>query len=334
MVITTGEGADRVRLELLSEDKAWFHHLIQEYQLPDIHFDEGDIRVIRDEKGQISSDIRTPRQNSQIADQIVEIVQGLAQDNDSAIHASIAGGRKTMGFYLGYAMSLCGRPQDRLSHVLVEEDFEGNSEFFYPSSKSKTIYGRDGKPLDASRARVMLADIPFVRLRDGLPEQLLSGRASFSEIVNAAQRLYGEISLKINPLARCIECAGVPVELTTTEMAFYLFMAHRVLDGKPAVRWDDEGWKANYLYAYRCLVSEYSAEYEKFEEVRMLLEKADPEDEKNYFEQRKSRTNSALKTKLGKKLAEPYLIQRSGLRGRSRYGINIDADAIELMNGH
>jgi CRISPR-associated protein (TIGR02584 family) len=34
---------------------------------------------------------------------------------------SIAGGRKTMGFYAGYALSLYGRAQDRMSHVLVEE---------------------------------------------------------------------------------------------------------------------------------------------------------------------------------------------------------------------
>jgi CRISPR-associated protein (TIGR02584 family) len=59
-------------------------------------------------------------------------VRELTADPDCAIHASIAGGRKTMGFYLGYALSLFGRPQDRLSHVLVSSPFESNQNFFYP----------------------------------------------------------------------------------------------------------------------------------------------------------------------------------------------------------
>jgi CRISPR-associated protein (TIGR02584 family) len=39
-------------------------------------------------------------------------------DPQASLHVSIAGERKTMGFYVGYALSLFGRTQGRLSHVL------------------------------------------------------------------------------------------------------------------------------------------------------------------------------------------------------------------------
>ena len=42
-----------------------------------------------------------------------------------------------MGYYLGYALSLFGRSQDRLSHVLVSDGYEGHPEFYYPSKNSK-----------------------------------------------------------------------------------------------------------------------------------------------------------------------------------------------------
>lgn len=38
-----------------------------------------------------------------------------------------------MGFALGYAMSLFGRPQDCLSHVLVSDPYERVPDFYYPT---------------------------------------------------------------------------------------------------------------------------------------------------------------------------------------------------------
>lgn len=42
-----------------------------------------------------------------------------------------------MGFYAGYALSLYGRKQDRMSHVLVEDKYEQAVNFFYPSANPK-----------------------------------------------------------------------------------------------------------------------------------------------------------------------------------------------------
>lgn len=68
-----------------------------------------------------------------------------------------------MGFYVGHALSLHRRGQDRLSHILVEP----HPEFYYPTPHSRVIYAQrpNRKPLDT----VTLAEIAFVRMRHGLP---------------------------------------------------------------------------------------------------------------------------------------------------------------------
>lgn len=119
-LITTSTGAEGARLNLLLPD-GWFHRLRADFQLPDIEFPVSNIHILKDGAGQPLDDIRTPEQNTLAADFITETLRRLTEDPASELHVSIAGGRKTMGYYLGYALSLYGRPQDRLSHVLVSD---------------------------------------------------------------------------------------------------------------------------------------------------------------------------------------------------------------------
>lgn len=130
-LLTTSEGARLAKAALLHADGGQFHALLADY--PGIGrpaFDEGSIQVITGPDGQPLADIRTPEENAAAADCITALVAGLTRDEHAALHVSIAGGRKTMGFYLGYAFSLYARPQDRLSHVLVSSPFENHPEFF------------------------------------------------------------------------------------------------------------------------------------------------------------------------------------------------------------
>ena len=102
-LITTAEGAERARLALLSEQPGWFARLLGDYQLPPIHFTPGQIHSILDTDGQPLADIRSAEDNERMADAITERVRLLTVDPETELHVSIAGGRKTMGFYLGYA---------------------------------------------------------------------------------------------------------------------------------------------------------------------------------------------------------------------------------------
>ena len=327
-LLTTAEGAERARLTLLSDEPGWFHRLRQDHGLPEIRFALNTIHILRAADGRPLNDIRELADNEAIADAITAQVRELTADPDSAVHASLAGGRKTMGFYLGYALSLFGRPQDRLSHVLVSSPFESNANFFYPTPIPKVIFanGPDQRPLDASAATVMLADIPFVRLRDGLQEALLRDGASFSEVVRQAQRNLAAPSLTLDAASCRVRCGETVLRLTPISFAWLAWFARRALGGLPAIHHTEANF-AEFLAEYRALTDELSSEYER---AAKALREDDGEAFKHYFEQR----NSKLKRELGKTLgltgAQPYLIQGDGQRPRSRYALRLEPHQIRF----
>jgi len=325
-LITTSEGAERARLSLLSQEPGWFARLIRDYGLPPIAFTETDIDVLRDAGGSALGDIREQRDNERVADHITETVRALTADPDTALHVSIAGGRKTMGYYAGYALSLFGRVQDRLSHVLVSEPFEQSWEFFYPTPYSRVITTRDNKLADTRDARVTLAHVPFVRLRDGLPERLLAGYASFGETVAAAQRAMQPPALDIDLAAQRIRAAGEVLTMPPATLAFYAMMARRRVLGLHAARWTTDGIDRQYLAEYRRIVGDLSGELERVEAALADGMTAD------YFDQRKSRTNAALTEALGSQLAASYLIQADGGRPSTRYRLVIEPSAIRFAD--
>ena len=118
--------------------------LKEEYSLPDFIFDEDHIWLIEDDAGNYLQDAKSVEDQTFMADFITRKVYELTQNDDIAIHASLAGGRKTMAFYFGYAMSLFGREQDVLSHVFVDDDYEFVRDFWYPNKTSRWVTGKFG----------------------------------------------------------------------------------------------------------------------------------------------------------------------------------------------
>jgi len=320
-LLTTHEGAEAARLGLLSEEPGWFHRLCQDYDLPAIRFDLSHIHTLRDTQGQPLSDIRTPEDNQRAADTITEMVRHFTADPAAALHVSIAGGRKTMGYYLGYALSLFGRPQDQLSHVLVSEPFESCPDFYYPTRYSRVIVLRDNRLADTREARVTLAEIPFVRLRDEISNRLLNRAASFGQTVAAAQRALLPPELVIDLPGRRLTAAGERVDLAPVDLAFYSLMARRQCQGKGYVRRGADGLDQAFLAEYRQIVGNHSGDLERIEDA--LAQGMDVA----YFDQRKSRVNGLLEEVLGRQLAAPYLIQADGRRPKTRYGLGLAAEA-------
>jgi CRISPR-associated protein, NE0113 family len=189
-VLTTQTGYNNIVRNLLGED-GFFTRLCKDYNLPEIQFGERNIHVIHDADGEKLSDIRTPEENNLAADMIVNFIRQQCADDKTELHVSIAGGRKSMGFYIGYALSLFGRPQDKLSHVLVTEGFENNPLFFYPTHYDNYISKKPYDPnctetINTREAKVMQAEIPFVRMSYGLPN-LAQNNVSYSEAVQLLQ---------------------------------------------------------------------------------------------------------------------------------------------------
>lgn len=325
-LITTAEGAERVRVSLLNPDHGHFHQLCRDYRLSGIDFTMDKVHIFRDESGQPLPDIRSAMDNRRCADFITETVREVTADPQSCLHVSIAGGRKTMGYYLGYALSLYGRSQDSLSHVLVSAPYESHPDFYYPTRESRLIHTRGDRPraYDAREARVSLAEIPFVRLRDGLPPSLMQGKANFSATVTQAQRALGPTELVIDLENKRLSVSGVVLDnIAAAPLAFYSWMARRCSKSLAPARYnDDKNLAGEFLDEYRQVVGESGGDYENAQNsLKNGMQKED-------FDYRCSRANDMLKQNLPPQLFERYRITGIGKRPETRYGLGLSADNI------
>ncbi len=329
-LLTTAEGAERARLTLLGDDPGWFHRLRRDYGLPNIRFTLDSLHILRAADGRPLDDIRGVADNEAIADAITNQVRELTADPDGAIHASIAGGRKTMGFYLGYALSLFGRPQDRLSHVLVSSPFESNPNFFYPAPVERVIFatGPDQRPLDASSATVMLADIPFVRLRDGLQESLLREGASFSDVVRQAQRNLAAPSLTLDAATCRVRCGETMLRLTPISFAWLAWFARRAQVGLPPLHWKRIGPAEveAFLAEHRAALNDPLAD----DDHPLIASRRREGIDKAFFEERTSKLKRELSRVLGGSTVARYTPQRQGKRRLAGHALGLEPHRIRF----
>lgn len=325
-VLTTSEGAERVRLALLSDQPGWFARFCKDYATPAITFDADHVHELLDRHGQPMPDIRTAQDNACAADQVAERVRALTQDPDTDLHVSLAGGRKTLGFFAAYALSLWGRPGDRLSHVLVDDPYESSWEFFYPTPYERIIETRDKKLADCRLARVTLADIPFVRMREGLPSALRDGRSGFAQAVAAAQGRLTPPTLCLDLEHRRIRCGATVFNMPPAELAFLSWFARRAVQGLPALptpKLADEPAAQAYLAEYQRVVSIIDDRGHTARRLAAGMDKA-------FFDERKSKLKRALVLALGEASARPYCVDG---RGRPKhYALGLPAQAIRYAS--
>ena len=251
-IITTTTGAEKVRKGLLVDGH--LGRLCEELGRNRPAFDETQILIIPDANGQPVEDARSLADHEALGDFIMTQVRDITADEYTILHASLAGGRKTMTFYLGYAMCLFGRSQDTLSHVLVSERFENLPEFWYPSQlqgdlKKTSRTGELLEVLKSADAQVTLAQIPFVRLhQDDLPKAMrevgktikLTDLIQRMNMGNSPDSIRLRIDLPKRELAIWSAETGqkyqVVVSLNKLELAFYVMCYRCAIDGIPVRR--------------------------------------------------------------------------------------------------
>ena len=327
-LVTTTEGRHRLTLGLLDPSDGRWRPFCAELGRPELEpaLTLERIHVIRDAEDQELADISQVAHNEAAADLMTRLMAELTSDPDAALHVSIAGGRKTMGFLLGYALSLFGRPQDRLSHVLVDPPFEAHPEFWYPPRRPRVLLDRGQRPIRTDEADVRLALIPFVRLRQGLPEAMLDGRSTYSETVASLDQSLAAPTLAIDLLAARLHCQGCHIELPELLLAVYAWLAERrrdpALPEGGAVAWRGAD-PARLLELYATLVGPASGAYET---VSKSL--ADGLTDA-WLDEKASRINRALRLALGP-AAAPYRIKTTGRRPFTRKGLDLPPAAITL----
>lgn len=333
-LVTTLDGAKRAIDTLLHND-CWFFRLCEEYSLPSIEFSEESIVILRNSEDVELRDIRTVDDNEVAANQIVEQVRNLTNDPESALHVSMAGGRKTMGYFTGYALSLFGRPQDRLSHILVTPPFESHPEFFYPAPQSRMIHSSmpESKPLDTHEAEITLASIHYVRLRDKLPQSVLDSGSNFLETVSAAQSAIGPPELIVDLKGKRISANKKVIKLPPAEIAFLAWFAERCQKSQdwiscPIDDFPEQEYAERYLKLYESVIGFMGSG----ERTAMRLKDGMT---REFFSQTKSKLSRKLKDELGREHAGPYLVKRDVKEKLIVYGLDLKPEHIQFKTlGH
>jgi CRISPR-associated protein (TIGR02584 family) len=237
-VLTTRTGKRAIEERLLGPQGSWRRFQREYPAARRFGLSRERVVVLRDAVGRPLLDVRSRDDNEAAADQIAEAVARLTDDGRPPLHASIAGGRKTMGYALAAAMMLYGRREDRLSHVLVHPPELEGSDFFYPARVvSRTLVcrlprGRTVK-VRAKDVKVELADLPFPRLR-GIRGMSALREKTFSRLVAELQAdldALAEPSVVVRFPEGLIFCGGRHVPLTPVRSAIYSLLAERRRDG-------------------------------------------------------------------------------------------------------
>lgn len=334
-LITTTTGAKKAYDLLLAPQTGWFYQLCRDYALTDIAFSESNIHVVTDSNQQPLEDIRSNDDNERVADFVTGMLREMTIDPDAALHVSIAGGRKTMGVYTHYALSLYGREQDRISHVLVSEPFESNENFFYPTPYDQDIRARNGKVINARDGRITLAQIPFVNLRHGIDDRLLHGDATFSQVVAAAKIALQPPSLVLDMGNRRVNAGGTIIQLSPASIAMLAVFARRCQMGESAisappkrVEGIEGGWQPDQAWRDRFL-DEYRAAHHEFDDIEKTEKVLEAGMDGDQFSRYLSRLHLQLKELLGRVTSQPYLIDDGGSRPRT-YALNLTPDRVHF----
>lgn len=289
---------------------------------------EPEILPMRDRSGRPLDDIASRDDNQAAADAITAAIRAATADPDLQLHVSIAGGRKTMGCLAGMALSLFGRAQDRLTHVLVDARFQAREDFFFPPDPPRRLPLPDGGTVDTRDCRVVLAEIPFVRLRGQWRAEAIGG--SYAAAVEAAQTALLPPMLELDIRSTTARFGAMPCRLTPSLFGVLLWFAERARRGDEAVLWTHERGVPEAL-ARDCLAAIMraagSAQHAAVRGVRRTFANGM---EKDFLAEKVSRLNRLMREALGPEAA-PYQVRREGRRPNTAYRLALPPESIRIV---
>jgi CRISPR-associated protein (TIGR02584 family) len=216
-VLTTTRGQDVIQSLLL--DGGRLQALCGELCVPapPLHF-----HPIQVPGGEPLDDVRSSAENTILANSTMTLVRELTSDPTCRLHASLSGGRKTMGFFVGYAMSLYGRPQDALYHVMVPPAFERCPDFFYIPKVPIDVLSADKHMLSTADATIEVANLPFLRLRQWVDEPILKQQSiDFGALTQRVQVSLDKPKLRFDDTACTVHFGEQNIALRPQLYALY-----------------------------------------------------------------------------------------------------------------
>ena len=296
-----------------------------------IAFGPEHVHVIRGADGAPVHDFATMEDSEATGNAILNVLRELVKDEDCAIHASIAGGRKSMGVMLALTMSLLGRQQDRLSQVLIPRVFEV-PHFYYPPPQPETMEGYGRQVVSTADARITLAMLPLLRVFDGLDLKLRDPGMSFESVIELGEMALEKQMIVIKPAQQRVQIGHLVCKLTAAETGFYTLLAERRLGGAVVpddtreraggVRWRLR-WKTDKTVGF-------FVDDEHFRRARNWCRKTELPDGTVDLRPRTSTINSKLVKAFGPDLAaQALIVGPQKTKGDGIYGL-FNADGIYI----
>ncbi len=342
-VITTSRGRELAEKALI--EGGILKRLSKDYGIPAIPLSGDSFVIPKDNSGGFLDDIRSDPENEIVGDLITNLIREKTAIPNSRLHCSLAGGRKTMSFYIGAAMQLFARPWDKLYHVLVTPEFESNPDFFYKPVKDILIECRmpDGakKRINTKNAEIRLAELPFIRLSG----KILLHKKSFSDLVEEGQREIDTATiqpeLRVDLIERTIYIGDTLIELVPVQMMLYTAFLRQKLENcryperqycddcrDCFIQHSDLTTKPFLEKAARDYSSIYSGQRLKADE---LLHKNPDGMKVETVRQNISKINKAIKEQLNDEVLLPYFIICTQKRyASSRYGVIAEKGRIRV----
>lgn len=312
VAITTTQGKSAIKEQLL-ESGSWQRlvtALAKEGLSVDgkLSFGSSDsIRILGDGSKDFD-DIASPQENDIAGDFILKVLRQYTEDTDTKLIASIAGGRKTMSALMLSCMSLLGREQDRVCHVLVNAPYEQRLDppFFFP--EKRVVHMLKDKKYSSAKAAPVLSDISFVRVRGWYEQE--SGRqpVSYSHMVslfrNSALPALNYPVITIDCATAEISCNDSCFTLTATHFAlFYAIMKRLKRDDMPN-EWNDMLDDMDEIHDLKNVPMKYSWWHDL----------ADKEIDTEKFNRWANNTRNKLSKEMDKRLCEALIPKLKGSR--------------------
>jgi len=238
VVITTKSGREVLQKTMMSGSPSVWERLKAALRKEKIAtegklvFGEASVHAIPDKDGNVLSDLRTGDDNLLAADFMLREIRQYTEASDTVVLCSIAGGRKTMSALLFSCMTLLGREDDKVYHVLLPPEFEGGSvqpPFFFPERGVTYTVANTGKKYKAEKICSELFEVPFVRMRGWYQDKFKTIPPSYRTLISRVQEVappavaYPEI--EIDAWHGWVKVEGNAVAMSKSCFAMLLLLA-------------------------------------------------------------------------------------------------------------
>jgi len=192
-------------------------------------------------------DIVTAEDSESVADTVMRAVRSLTTEPGTRVIASIAGGRKTLSALMTSCMTLLGRSQDMVCHVLVSPPYDNprlEPPFLFPEKGVKHRLPDATKGVLSVRAQVNLTEIPVVKVRGLYEKEYRQIPGDYMTLVRRIQGTtpepanYPEIVVDMNTAS--LSAGRMVVRLSAMEFALTLTLVRMLKeDGHLPASWYD-----------------------------------------------------------------------------------------------